>query len=56
MRIDLILKSGLNIARNKIELAFYENKIRKNGKKILKKSQSVAVGDEIDFIKGMVLS
>lgn len=52
LRIDLIIKSGLSIARNKIELAFYENKIRKNGQKIAKKSLPVNIGDEIDFIKG----
>lgn len=40
------------MARNKIEAAFYENKIRINGKKILKKSVSCNVGDEIDLIRG----
>lgn len=50
MRVDLLLKTGLGISRNKIETAFYESKIRKNGKKVLKKSESVAVGDEIDLI------
>lgn len=47
-----MLKTGVGIARNKIEAAFYENKIRINGKKITKKSVSCAVGDEIDLIKG----
>lgn len=51
LRADLILKSGLGIARNKIETAFYENRIRVNGKKIVKKSVSCKVGDEIDLIK-----
>lgn len=50
MRVDLILKTGLGISRNKIETAFYESKIRKNGRKVLKKSESVAVGDELDLI------
>lgn len=42
LRLDLLLKSALNIARNKIEGAFYENKIRLNGKKIAKKSVHVS--------------
>lgn len=52
MRTDLLLKQALGIARNKIELAFYEGKIRVNGKKIQKKSHTIHVGDEIDLIKG----
>lgn len=51
-RVDLIIKSGLGIARNKIEKLFYENKIRVNGQKINKKSEQVGEGDEIDVIKG----
>uniref|UniRef100_A0A6M2DN83 Mitochondrial transcription rescue factor 1 C-terminal domain-containing protein n=1 Tax=Xenopsylla cheopis TaxID=163159 RepID=A0A6M2DN83_XENCH len=52
LRADLILKSGLSIARNKIEEHFYQSKIRVNGEKILKKSLQLQVGDEIDVIKG----
>lgn len=51
LRVDLLLKSAIGIARNKIEAAFYENRIRVNGKKIAKKSQSCKIGDEIDLIK-----
>ncbi|KAL0881770.1 hypothetical protein ABMA27_001554 [Loxostege sticticalis] len=51
MRTDVILKSALGVARNKIEQVFYESKIRLNGKKVLKKSVSVRAGDEIDVIK-----
>jgi len=51
LRADLLLKSGISIARNKIETAFYENRIRRNGKKLAKKSVSCSVGDEIDYIK-----
>lgn len=51
MRADLLLKSGIGIARNKIETSFYENRIRVNGRKIAKKSLSCSVGDEIDLIK-----
>lgn len=52
LRADLLLKAGLQIARNKIEVIFYESKIRVNGKKIPKKSVQLSVGDEIDVIKG----
>ncbi|KAJ8719067.1 hypothetical protein PYW07_016623 [Mythimna separata] len=51
MRMDVILKSALNISRNKIEQMFYESKIRVNGKKIMKKSAPVRLDDEIDVIK-----
>ncbi|XP_048000015.1 mitochondrial transcription rescue factor 1 [Leguminivora glycinivorella] len=51
LRTDLILKTALGVARNKIEQLFYESKIRVNGKKIVKKSLSVKIGDEIDIIK-----
>ncbi|KAG6441226.1 hypothetical protein O3G_MSEX001769 [Manduca sexta] len=51
MRADVILKSGLGIARNKIEQSFYESKIRINGKKLAKKSATVRSGDEVDVIK-----
>lgn len=51
LRADLLLKSAVGIARNKIEAAFYDNRIRINGKKIAKKSQACKIGDEIDLIK-----
>ncbi|XP_026759858.1 mitochondrial transcription rescue factor 1 [Galleria mellonella] len=51
LRTDAILKTALGVARNKIEQIFYESKIRINGKKILKKSVSIKIGDEIDVIK-----
>ncbi|XP_055688087.1 mitochondrial transcription rescue factor 1 [Lutzomyia longipalpis] len=53
MRADLLIKNGLGLARNKVELKFYEGKIRVNGKKIPKKSFHVNVGDEIDLIKNV---
>lgn len=52
-RVDLLLKAGLGIARNKIETLFYEDKIRLNGQKILKKSEAAQEGDEIDVIKAV---
>ncbi|CAB3250808.1 unnamed protein product [Arctia plantaginis] len=51
MRADVILKSALSVSRNKVEQMFYESKIRINGRKILKKSASVKIGDEVDVIK-----
>lgn len=38
---------------SKVETLFYESKIRVNGEKLMKKSSPVAVGDEIDVIKGV---
>uniref|UniRef100_A0A8D8RYG0 Uncharacterized protein C6orf203 homolog n=1 Tax=Cacopsylla melanoneura TaxID=428564 RepID=A0A8D8RYG0_9HEMI len=52
LRMDLVLKQAFQIARNKIEKLFYESKIRINGYKVLKKGHNVALGDEIDIIKG----
>jgi len=37
---------------SKIEVAFYESRIRVNGEKVMKKSHTVEVGDEVDLIKG----
>ncbi|XP_045108608.1 mitochondrial transcription rescue factor 1-like [Portunus trituberculatus] len=53
LRIDAILKSGLNMSRNKVESAFFDSRIRINGKKLLKKSQQCHMGDEIDVIKAV---
>uniref|UniRef100_A0A336KKN8 CSON012809 protein n=1 Tax=Culicoides sonorensis TaxID=179676 RepID=A0A336KKN8_CULSO len=53
LRLDLIIKSGLGIARNKVEVLFYESKIRVNGQKVDKKSGRIDVGDEIDVVKGV---
>ncbi|KAK3854315.1 hypothetical protein Pcinc_039194 [Petrolisthes cinctipes] len=52
LRMDVVLKAGLNLARNKVEAAFYESKIRVNGQKILKKSSQVYEGDEVDVELG----
>lgn len=37
---------------SKVELVFYENRIRVNGTKLVKKSVQLSVGDEIDVIRG----
>lgn len=53
LRVDTILKSSLGLARNKVDLMFYENRIRLNGEKILKKNVTVSEGDEIDLVKNI---
>ncbi|CAB1331053.1 unnamed protein product [Coregonus sp. 'balchen'] len=49
-RYDVIMKAGLDIARNKVEDAFYGNKLWLNGQKLIKKSKSVKVGDTLDLV------
>ncbi|XP_062981825.1 mitochondrial transcription rescue factor 1 [Elgaria multicarinata webbii] len=51
-RFDVIMKAGLDIARNKVEDAFYNGKLRLNGEKLWKKSRAVKVGDTLDLIIG----
>uniref|UniRef100_A0A6I8PPH6 Mitochondrial transcription rescue factor 1 n=1 Tax=Ornithorhynchus anatinus TaxID=9258 RepID=A0A6I8PPH6_ORNAN len=41
LRYDAILKAGLDIARNKVEDAFYKGELRLNGEKLWKKSRTV---------------
>ncbi|KAJ6638486.1 Mitochondrial transcription rescue factor 1 [Pseudolycoriella hygida] len=53
LRMDLLIKLGLGLARNKVESAFYDSRIRVNGKKITKKSVTLHVGDEVDVVKGL---
>lgn len=51
----MILKFYQNINMyvfSKIEVAFYESRIRVNGEKVMKKSHTIEVGDEVDLIKG----
>ncbi|XP_069091538.1 mitochondrial transcription rescue factor 1 [Pleurodeles waltl] len=49
-RYDIVMKAGLDIARNKVEDAFYANQLRLNGEKLWKKSRAVKVGDTLDLI------
>ncbi|XP_037550669.1 mitochondrial transcription rescue factor 1 [Nematolebias whitei] len=49
-RYDVILKSGLDMARNKVEDAFYSSRLRLNGQKLIKKSKTVRIGDTLDFV------
>ncbi|XP_010142418.1 PREDICTED: uncharacterized protein C6orf203 homolog [Buceros rhinoceros silvestris] len=52
LRYDVVMKSGLDIARNKVEDAFYNNELRLNGEKLWKKSRTVKVGDTLDLLIG----
>lgn len=49
-RFDAIMKAGLDMARNKIEDAFYSNKLRLNGNRLIKKSKTIKVGDTLDLV------
>uniref|UniRef100_A0A8D0DNH9 Mitochondrial transcription rescue factor 1 n=1 Tax=Salvator merianae TaxID=96440 RepID=A0A8D0DNH9_SALMN len=51
-RFDVIMKAGLDIARNKVEDAFYNGDLRLNGEKLWKKSRAVKVGDTLDLVVG----
>lgn len=53
LRVDGILKTALGISRNKIDVMFYENRMRVNGEKLLKKNSLVNEGDEVDLIKSV---
>ncbi|KAM8788387.1 mitochondrial transcription rescue factor 1 isoform 1-T1 [Rhynchonycteris naso] len=57
-RYDVILKTGLDVGRNKVEDAFYKGELRLNGEKLWKKSRTysinfqVKVGDMLDLLIG----
>ncbi|XP_078255985.1 mitochondrial transcription rescue factor 1 [Rhinoraja longicauda] len=51
-RFDLVMKAGLDMARNKVEDAFYSDKLKLNGERLLKKSKVVKEGDILDHIIG----
>ncbi|KAL6040647.1 hypothetical protein STEG23_002119 [Scotinomys teguina] len=51
-RYDVVLKTGLDIGRNKVEDAFYKGDLRLNGEKLWKKSRTVKVGDTLDLFIG----
>ncbi|KAK2723228.1 mitochondrial transcription rescue factor 1-like isoform X2 [Artemia franciscana] len=52
LRLDLVLKLGLGIPRNKIDEAFYASRIKVNGQKVDKKSKQLFLGDTIDLMLG----
>ncbi|XP_049627180.1 mitochondrial transcription rescue factor 1 [Suncus etruscus] len=49
-RYDVIMKTGLDVGRNKVEDAFYKGELRLNGEKLWKKSRTVKVGDALDLV------
>ncbi|XP_076389674.1 mitochondrial transcription rescue factor 1 [Megachile rotundata] len=51
LRLDAVTKAGLGISRAKFDQEFYKSNIRINGRKCLKKSYMVKIGDEIDHIQ-----
>ncbi|KAL3188168.1 hypothetical protein MRX96_004159 [Rhipicephalus microplus] len=50
LRIDSIMKAGVNLSKTKVAESFYNGSIRLNGRKVTKKSTQVSVGDEVDHI------
>ncbi|XP_007939025.1 mitochondrial transcription rescue factor 1 [Orycteropus afer afer] len=50
LRYDAVLKTGLDVGRNKVEDAFYKGELRLNGEKLWKKSRTVKVGDTLDLV------
>ncbi|XP_076288364.1 mitochondrial transcription rescue factor 1 [Lasioglossum baleicum] len=52
LRLDAVAKAAFGMSRNKIDKAFYNSNLRVNGEKCLKKSETIAVEDEIDLVIG----
>lgn len=52
LRIDSIMKAGINMPKMKVLECFYNGSIRLNGQKVLKKGAQVSVGDEVDHVLG----
>ncbi|KAM9777991.1 mitochondrial transcription rescue factor 1 [Neosynchiropus ocellatus] len=50
LRFDVVMKAGLDLARNKIEDGLYAGRLRLNGRRLLKKSKKVKVGDTLDLV------
>ncbi|XP_061430701.1 mitochondrial transcription rescue factor 1-like [Lethenteron reissneri] len=49
-RFDLVMKAGLDISNKAIEDAFYANRLRLNGQRLIKKSRTVREGDVLDLL------
>ncbi|KAL0597109.1 Mitochondrial transcription rescue factor 1 [Plecturocebus cupreus] len=49
---DVVLKTDLDIGRNKVEDAFYKEELGLNEEKLWKKSRIVKVGDTLDLLIG----
>ncbi|XP_065303787.1 mitochondrial transcription rescue factor 1 isoform X1 [Dermacentor albipictus] len=52
LRIDSIMKAGINMSKTKVLESFYNGSIRLNGQKVPKKSIQVCIGDEVDHVLG----
>lgn len=52
LRIDSIMKAGVNMSKTKVLESFYDGSIRLNGQKVPKKSTQVSIGDEVDHVLG----
>lgn len=52
LRIDSIMKAGINMPKMKVLECFYNGSIRLNGQKVSKKGAQVSVGDEVDHVLG----
>lgn len=52
LRIDSIMKAGINMPKMKVLECFYNGSIRLNGQKVSKKGTQVSVGDELDHVLG----
>lgn len=52
LRVDSIMKAGINLPKTKALENIYDGSIRLNGQKITKKSTQVAIGDEVDYVLG----
>ncbi|KAM6279295.1 mitochondrial transcription rescue factor 1 isoform 2-T2 [Porphyrio hochstetteri] len=50
LRYDVIIKAGLDIARNKVEDAFYNSELRLNGEKLWKKSRTVRLFTNLSLL------
>uniref|UniRef100_A0A131XK68 Mitochondrial transcription rescue factor 1 C-terminal domain-containing protein n=1 Tax=Hyalomma excavatum TaxID=257692 RepID=A0A131XK68_9ACAR len=52
LRVDSIMKAGINLSKTKALESIYDGSIRLNGQKITKKGTQVAIGDEVDHVLG----
>uniref|UniRef100_A0A023FEP3 Putative conserved secreted protein n=1 Tax=Amblyomma cajennense TaxID=34607 RepID=A0A023FEP3_AMBCJ len=52
LRIDSILKAGINMPKMKVLEGIYNGSVRLNGRKVVKKSTQVSLGDDVDQVLG----
>jgi len=53
IRYDTVIKSASNFPRIKIEEMFFDHRIRVNGERLGKKSDSISLEDQVDLIRGI---